>query len=265
MGPLIAHDRLLEYEVLLNRFSANSRSVILCQYNRERVSPAVIHDVLLTHPLAILGDLACPNPFYFPPDLALRWPAQPTAELMAKRVDWRIRQLKEARRVAEERERVLEELKVSERTLRESERKLAQSQRVAQFGYWEYDFDADRVTYSDEACRIIGIPLQSVRTLAELRHQLVHQEDRPIHAEAFAVLLSQGKFDVEYRIQRPDGEVRFLRSIDQMIRYESGRPRHAFGVVQDITERTASRTGGEREPATFAHGPHDTASGCVGY
>ena len=76
MGPLIAHDRLLEYEVLLNRFSANSRSVILCQYNRERVSPAVIHDVLLTHPLAILGDLACPNPFYFPPDLALRWPAQ---------------------------------------------------------------------------------------------------------------------------------------------------------------------------------------------
>ena len=114
---------------------------------------------------------------------------------------------------------------------------LAQSQRVAQFGYWEYDFDADRVTYSDEACRIIGIPLQSVRTLAELRHQLVHQEDRPIHAEAFAVLHSQGKFDVEYRIQRPDGEVRFLRSIDQMIRYESGRPRHAFGVVQDITER----------------------------
>ena len=355
LGPETSRDRLLEYEVLLNRFSVNSRSVILCQYSRERFSPAVIHDVLLTHPLAILGDLVCPNPFYYPPDLALRWPAQPSAELMAKRVDWRIRQLKEAR-VAQERERVLEELKVSERrlaeaqqvahigswerdlrtnavtwsdelyrlfgpqphedisyerflnlvlpeevdrirafaeeairgsrgfsfdyripcagsirvlrergsvilgadgkpirlvgtaqdvterrkaedALQESERKLVQAQRIAHFGYWEYDFDADRTTYSDEACRIIGIPLQSVRTLAEFR-QLVLPEDRPIHSEAFArVLHSQGNYDVEYGILRPDGEVRFLHSIDDVIRDESGRPCRAFGVVQDITER----------------------------
>ena len=216
LGPEVSHDQLIEYEVQLNRFVVNSRSVILCQYNRERFSPTVIHDMLLTHPFSILGDLVCPNPFYYPPDLALRWPAQPTSELMAKRVDWRIRQLKEARRAVQESEFALERLK-------ESERKLAQAQRIAQLGYWEYDFDVDRVTWSDETCRMLGLPLQSSLTLAEFR-QLILPEDLPIHEEAFAkVLHTQGHYDTEYRVLRPEGEVRYLHSIDEVIRDESGK------------------------------------------
>jgi PAS domain S-box-containing protein len=42
---------------------------------------------------------------------------------------------------------------------------------------------------------------------------------------------------VEYRIVRPDGEVRFLHSQGDIIRDEQGQPRRAFGIAQDITER----------------------------
>src|SRR5580692_6072129 len=61
-------------------------------------------------------------------------------------------------------------------SVEDNQRKLAQAQRLAHLGYWEYDFNADRVTLSDEACRILGLPPRSARTLAEFR-QLIHPED----------------------------------------------------------------------------------------
>jgi signal transduction histidine kinase len=42
---------------------------------------------------------------------------------------------------------------------------------------------------------------------------------------------------VEYRIVRPDGEIRFIHVRDDIEYNESGTPIHMFGAVQDITER----------------------------
>ena len=108
LGPDVGSDRLIEYEALLNQFLANSRSVCLCQYDRSRFDPAVLHDVLLTHPLVILGDQVCPNPFYEPPELVLSRQSHPDPEVMARRVEWRISQVKKARAVAQESELMLE-------------------------------------------------------------------------------------------------------------------------------------------------------------
>jgi signal transduction histidine kinase len=41
---------------------------------------------------------------------------------------------------------------------------------------------------------------------------------------------------VEYRVVRPDGEVRLVHSHGEAVRDEAGRPRRAFGTVQDVTE-----------------------------
>jgi signal transduction histidine kinase len=119
IGPQLTCERLVEYEVHLQQILPNSRTVLICQYNRESCGAAIIHDVLLTHRLVILGEQVCPNPFYEPPDLVLRGPAQPSAELLARRVDWRIHQLKEARRGAQEREQILERLQALSRRLLE--------------------------------------------------------------------------------------------------------------------------------------------------
>src|SRR6202023_1052385 len=42
--------------------------------------------------------------------------------------------------------------------------------------------------------------------------------------------------DVEYRVVRPNGEVRIVHSQGEAIRDEAGRPRRTFGTVQDVTE-----------------------------
>jgi PAS domain S-box-containing protein len=122
--------------------------------------------------------------------------------------------------------------------LRRSEAKLEEAQRVAHLGYWERDLDTNRITWSDETHRIHGLtPGEGTIALAAMLER-IHPEDRSIWGQATAEALQGGRrYDVEYRVVRPDGEVRIVHSEGDVIRDESGRPRSVFGTIQDLTER----------------------------
>ncbi len=132
--------------------------------------------------------------------------------------------------------------KRAEEALRDSERRLAEAQRIAHVGYWERNFDVCRIILSDEACRIFGLSPQEVPLNLEQWHQrwleLIHPEDRPRLVQAVVDALGDGPpYNVEYRIVKPGGEVRFIHSEASVRRDESGRPRYMLGMMQDITER----------------------------
>jgi signal transduction histidine kinase/ActR/RegA family two-component response regulator len=83
--------RWIELEAELNGFLAGSRTSALCRYARGRSSPALLQDVLRTHPLALLGHQVCPNAFYEPPEM-VRGTSSP-----GERIDWMIAQIRRAR------------------------------------------------------------------------------------------------------------------------------------------------------------------------
>jgi PAS domain S-box-containing protein len=122
--------------------------------------------------------------------------------------------------------------------LRESEARLDEAQRIAHVGHWELDLDADRLTWSDETYRILGLrPGERTPTLHDFVER-IHPEDRERQADATArAKRGEGRYDIEYRIVRPDGEVRTIHAVGDVIRDAPGRAHRAFGVVQDITER----------------------------
>ena len=124
------------------------------------------------------------------------------------------------------------------RTLGESERRLEEAQRISHVGYWERDLATNHYTWSDENYRIFGLrPQERLLSFDEVQ-ELLHPADRQMRAAAVAEALRGGpRYDVEYRVVRPNGEVRFVRSVGDVVRDESGRPRRVFGTVQDITER----------------------------
>jgi PAS domain S-box-containing protein len=124
------------------------------------------------------------------------------------------------------------------RHLGESERKLEEAQRLTHVGYWDRDLDTGLVTWSDETYRIYGLPPEERIVSIGRLLELIHAEDRQMMLEAVAAALRGGpRYDVEYHVVRPDGEVRIVHSQGDVTWDETGRPRRMFGTSQDITER----------------------------
>ena len=144
------------------------------------------------------------------------------------------------------------------RDLRLSEERLAEAERIAQVGYWTRDLEAKQVTLSDEARRIFGLAMET-RTLdlAEWQQMWldrIHAEDRARVMEAAERALQTGtRYDVEYRVIRPSGEVRIVHSRGEVTRDDAGRPRSIFGVMQDISGLRAAEESLRRTQAELAH------------
>jgi len=123
------------------------------------------------------------------------------------------------------------------RSLRESERKLEEAQRMAQLGHWEADLRTGRLSASQEAFCILGLERPASGQLEGQLLDLVHPDDRERVAQAHEASLQGGpRFDMEYRVVRPDGKVRVVHNSADVARDPSGRPRRSFGIVQDMTE-----------------------------
>jgi PAS domain S-box-containing protein len=124
------------------------------------------------------------------------------------------------------------------RNLRQSEARLAEAERIAHVGYWHRDLDTDRLTWSEETYRIFGLAPQEGTIDFTGFQELIHPEDRQIMARAVAQTLHGGpRYDVEYRVVRPNGEVRIVHSQGDVTRDESGRFGRMLGTIQDITDR----------------------------
>jgi PAS domain S-box-containing protein len=124
------------------------------------------------------------------------------------------------------------------RNLRESEAKLEEAQRIAHVGYWERNFGTNLVTWSDESCRIFGLALGEGPVGVTRYQELIHPEDRQRIVTAVAEALRGGpRYDVEYRVVRPNDDMRIIHSQGDVMRDKSGRALRMFGIVHDITER----------------------------
>src|SRR5580704_9161185 len=133
------------------------------------------------------------------------------------------------------------------RDLQESKARLEEAQRVAHVGHWEWDLETGVVVWSDETYRIFGLsPQERPMDLAAVR-AMVHPEDREsLYRGVDEDLVAGVRPDAEFRIVRPNGEVRTVHSVTpkrwgsmpgDAKRDASGRPYKLFGTIQDITER----------------------------
>ncbi len=132
------------------------------------------------------------------------------------------------------------EQKLIEEQLRASEARLMDAQHLAKVGSWERQIDADIIYWSDEISRILGVPSlpSNFRTFLNF----VHPKDREKIVEADQKVRSTtAPVETEYRIIRPDGEVRHVRSIVEAIRNDQGAPVRLAGATQDITEQVKAR------------------------
>ena len=135
----------------------------------------------------------------------------------------------------------LTERKRMEERLRASEARFADAQRLAKVGSWERDLETEKVQWSGEMFRIFGLPKEAPPNYGAVMGY-IHPKDREKSAEADQkIRSSNGPVDVEYRVVRRDGNVRFVRSIVEAIKDDLGTPIRIVGATQDITEQVEAR------------------------
>ena len=113
--------------------------------------------------------------------------------------------------------------------------RLEAAQAVAKLGSWETRLDTLAVSWSPETYRIFGKARESFEPSHEAFLELVHPEDRARIDQAFRSIDDQ-PHSIEHRIL-VDGRVKHVEERWQVSFDEHGRPTHATGTCQDITER----------------------------
>jgi PAS domain S-box-containing protein len=137
-----------------------------------------------------------------------------------------------------ERKRSDEERLSLSHKLGESNARLEEAQQVAHLGYWIWDLETNRVTFSNETCRIYGLKPQEDPIDLETIRELIHPDDREYVFENAERAVRDGvSIETEHRVIRPSGEVRIVHSPGDLKRDASGRPYQMFGTCQDITDR----------------------------
>jgi PAS domain S-box-containing protein len=128
------------------------------------------------------------------------------------------------------------------KAVREQNTFLEQAQEALGLGWWASVPDEDHMTiWSPQAHRIYGLtPTQSEVKVATL-WGLVHPDDRAAVAAARgAALAGSDRYQVEHRIIRPDGALRWLLQAAVVERDDTGAPIRLLGVCQDITDQKVS-------------------------
>ncbi len=130
------------------------------------------------------------------------------------------------------------ERKHAEESLKESEARLRLALDAGNCGTWDWDIRNDRVSWSDRIYELHGVEQGEFGGRVEDFSALVHPEDRARVAATIRRALEGGEdYQVDFRIVRPDGTVRWLTTGGRVLFDEGRQPVRMLGVTTDITER----------------------------
>jgi len=154
-------------------------------------------------------------------------------------------------RVAGRLRRLSEEHREAARAVATSAVHLRRAQEVASLGSWDIDLVTGSLFWSDEVCRIFGVPAGTTLDYEGFL-AAVHPEDREQVDLEWRAALGGAPYDIEHRI-RVDGEVRWVREKAQVESDRAGRALRGIGIVQDITARKSAEEEAARLEAELAH------------
>lgn len=138
-------------------------------------------------------------------------------------------------RIAIERRRTLD-------ALHQSLDYLKRSQEMALISYWMWDAREDLITVPDHNPSVNGVPPADITglTIDQYIDAYVHPEDRALVRQTFRPPKDGLNREIEFRVIRPDGEIRTMRDISRANLNEDGDLDSVAGTMQDITDRKAA-------------------------
>ena len=130
------------------------------------------------------------------------------------------------------------ERKQTEKALRDSEQRLTLATESAGIGIWDWDIITNEMTWDEGIFSLYGIDKIPEHYGLEFWQNCLHPDDRDSTVEAcLAAVRGEKKYDVEFRVQWPDGTIRWMKGDGAVICDDGGEPILMLGTNYDITDR----------------------------
>jgi PAS domain S-box-containing protein len=128
--------------------------------------------------------------------------------------------------------------KRAERALAESEQRFRQLAEHVRDVFWLTEAGSGRVLYVSPAYETIwGRSVDSLYADPHEWLETIHPDDRGRVERLYVEQAARGGFDVEYRLRRPGGELRWIHDRGFPVRDGRGQVCRLAGVAEDITDR----------------------------
>lgn len=138
------------------------------------------------------------------------------------------------------------QLEASEARHREAEAKLTLALDAAEMGVWELNLETNAVTGDAKFAALHGVD-ELPPDAFSFTQKIAHPDDRPeIDKRLRESIENKKPFKYQYRIIRPDGEIRWL-SASGILRSEDGEVKTILGVLTDITESKLNEEQSEKK------------------
>jgi len=133
--------------------------------------------------------------------------------------------------------RDISERKNAENGLRESQKRYKSAQRMGHVGNWEYELVTENFWGSDETKRIYGFNPESKNFTTDEVEKCIPDRER-VHQALIDLIENNTPYDLEFKIYPVSGpKQKFIRSIAELQKDDSGKPCKVTGVIQDITRQ----------------------------
>ncbi|WP_457616773.1 PAS domain S-box protein [Lutibacter sp.] len=122
------------------------------------------------------------------------------------------------------------------KALIESENRYKESQKIAKIGSWFYDYQENKLHWSDEAYKIVGAKPKDDKLDLNFYLSFIHPEDRKV-AENFSIksLLKNPIQNIKYRVITKNGELKYINEKRTVV-IRNGKIVKVLGVGQDVTD-----------------------------
>jgi PAS domain S-box-containing protein len=134
--------------------------------------------------------------------------------------------------------RDISERVLAEKALRTSEERFRELAETIAEVFWVTNADKTAMLYVSPGYeRIWGRPRNTLYESPRSWLESIHEDDRERVLAAALTKQAEGTYDEEYRIVRPDGEVRWIRDAAFPVRDDQGNVIRIVGLARDTTER----------------------------
>ncbi len=134
--------------------------------------------------------------------------------------------------------RDISSVKKHERALMRRETELSEAQALARMGHWRWEVGQAELNWSLQLYRIFGKDPKSFTPTLDNLNAMVIRRDLGRMVQAFQrAILEKNDYDIEFRLQREDGDIRYIRCEGRCELDHDGDVTALYGIMQDVTEQ----------------------------